>query len=93
MTGVAQEFLDGTDIVTTFQQMSSTAVTQGAAVESFADRDHQSRLFDALPQTVFVGMMPPGFISAWIEGQISIASTICRNCHPKIPSFRPCFSI
>lgn len=35
--GVAQEFLNGTDIVTAFEQMSGKAVAQSVAVDLFAD--------------------------------------------------------
>lgn len=66
---VAEEFLDGANIVSGFEQVSSEAVTKGVATGGFCEVGSADGKFDGVLKVFLGDVMAPSLAAAWIDGQ------------------------
>jgi len=63
---VAQQFLDGTDVVMVFQQVGGEGVSEGVAGHALFQAGGTCRLPDGALQTTFVEVMAARLAGAWV---------------------------
>jgi hypothetical protein len=66
--GVAEEFLDGADIVAGFEEMGGEGVAEGMATDGFGDLGELDGGADGALEDLFIEMMAAGFAGTWING-------------------------
>ena len=63
---VAEEFLDGTDVVAIFQQVGGKAVAEGMATDALVNAGPLGRFPDRLLQTALVYVVTADGARAWV---------------------------
>lgn len=65
---MAEEFLDGADIVAGFEEMGGEGVAKGVATDGFGDLGELDSGADGALEDLFVEVMAAGFAGARING-------------------------
>jgi hypothetical protein len=67
---VAEEFLNGTDIIATLKQVGSETVAQGVGADRFMDTGLTGRLSDGFTQATFIQVMPADLTGARVNREM-----------------------
>ena len=66
--GVAEEFLDGADIVAGFEEVGGEGVAEGVAADGFGDLGELDSGANGALEDLFIEVMAAGFAGARIDG-------------------------